>query len=322
MSSTVFAAGADINGFVSSAFGQYTTGAKDYTAHFLNTYLGVLDVNAKSDKFFGGAEIDVIGPPGTPNTGPALAVSNIRAGWMLSDTVSLIVGEIDPGPGKGYARGAGTFIPFMDSAWWGPGEYVRAQVNGLWVNAKVSGFDIYVGLLDAARRGDAQGSGSGNAILAEGAIGPLGVKLAVESGTVDDFANPNDDALSKSSNLLGVKYSISDMMSISLDVSARTTAVTKDVNTVEASNAIQFVGKKLGPGDLTFTYGSAKTDPSDKTDKDDWTDAYTNIVYSYDVGDPSGKVNFMYLSKATSYADSAKDAVTASYIGIGLVKFF
>jgi hypothetical protein len=163
-----------------------------------------------------------------------------------------------------------------------------------------------------------QGQGSGYHASIEGSFSPVTFRLAYLSGTTDDPADATDDALSSSSMLAGIKVGLGENFSVAVDYSTKTLAQTKDTNNTSASSAVQFVGKNLGPGDLILTYATETNKDDDGNTID--TNAWINLAFDLSFGDPSGKFQLLYLSKANT--PDGGDTVTASFVGIGLVKFF
>jgi hypothetical protein len=166
-----------------------------------------------------------------------------------------------------------------------------------------------------------QSEGSANAIQVSGSAGAISFQAWVLTETYDDFQSATDEAASNSFTNLGVKYKLSDAMSISLDYSMAALSWGSTTHTENVADmAIQFRMSNLGPGGIIVTIGSiAGADPDEAytvhwargTQPGSWAESTTGLVYEIPIG--PGKVQLQYRSRSFTPKDG--DALTDSYIG-------
>jgi hypothetical protein len=165
------------------------------------------------------------------------------------------------------------------------------------------------------------GAGDGNSLgLAWwGIFGPLQARVGIDNET--RLARTVDaEAYAGSFNYFGVKYAISDTMSISLDylmgsVAAEAWAGPAGEKYTESQIAIVFNGMNLGPGNLHFQYA---TDTDLRSWDDDYKSVatYTNLAYKIPVDKGVG-IEIVYLTKKTVVTTAAGDGDATGPTTIG-----
>jgi len=140
-----------------------------------------------------------------------------------------------------------------------------------------------------------------------GIFGPLQARVGIDNET-RKAKTAGADAYTGSFNYVGVKYGISDSMSVSLDylmgsVAAEIWAGPAGEKFNETQIAIVFNAMMLGPGNLHFQYAT-------DTDTWSWDDdyksvaTYTNLAYKIPVDKGIG-IEIVYLSKKTAVTTAA-----------------
>lgn len=311
ISSSAFAAGAEVHGVIQSSFGQYDSGEDSSSSHLRNTHLGAIVFNAKSGKFLGQAEFDFI-TPGSTSDASTIAPTPVNVSYLHNDQLTLIAGRKAVTAAKPFSRGGGVDDPCNDTVYQESDHYTHINGYGFFGSYKFkdSSTRINLGALsqELIKNTAASDNGYGYHVSIEGAFNPIEYRLAYTSGTEDDFDDPDDDEISSSATMLSVKYSMNEDLSISVSYH------TKTVDETEFTMGdMQFIGKHLGPGDVLLTYASQEEEDAD-------TDTWLNLVYSIDVGDPSGAIKLMYMTKNTD--PQSGDSVTKQFTGVAFVKFF
>jgi hypothetical protein len=163
------------------------------------------------------------------------------------------------------------------------------------------------------------GDGSSLGLAWWGIFGPLQARVGIDNET-RLARTAGAEAYTGSFNYFGVKYGISDTMSISLDylmsgVAAEIWAGPAGEKFNEAQIAIVFIGQKLGPGDLKFQYA---TDTDTRSWDDDYKSVatYTNLAYMIPVDKGVG-IEIVYLSKKTVVTTAAGDGDATGPVTIG-----
>jgi len=141
-----------------------------------------------------------------------------------------------------------------------------------------------------------------------GVFGPLQARVGIDNETAQDVTTKDAEAYAASANYFGVKYAISDTMSVSFDYLMSSAdkgayGLTAGETFNGAEMAIVFIGKQLGPGDLYFQYASdADTDSADS----DYltTTVYTNLFYKIPLAKGAG-VEVVYLQKSATVKTAA-----------------
>ncbi|PCI30615.1 MAG: hypothetical protein COB67_01300 [SAR324 cluster bacterium] len=199
---------------------------------------------------------------------------------------------------------------------------VYNQSDGLGINYKISdAMSAGIVLFDSDASGNgssvANAEGSATAISFNGTFGPLAVKVLSQAGTEDNFASSTDTTLKSAKTLIGAKFTISDQMSISLDITSKE----KDNGSKKdsaADTAIQFKMKDLGPGNLTVTYATSEKKELDETTQ---KDVFTALVYDISVEKGAG-IQIVYASDATDMEAASADDTTKTFIGVGFYTAF
>jgi len=116
------------------------------------------------------------------------------------------------------------------------------------------------GSLYTMSAGSANGFGDGTAsnVFAGGKLGSLEYRASVinETSMDDQSLTSDDDKKTESkSRFVGLRYNITENMSISVDNYASDIEYMKDLVNTNSSSALQFRMKKVGPGNVVVTYG-------------------------------------------------------------------
>lgn len=311
MGSNVMAQGAVVHGFVASYFGQQNSGVDNTSAYMDHSFLGVFDISASSENISAGVEFDYI----DVNNGTVDACMP-RVEWKANESLKITVGSSDPDSAMGFSKGGGVIAPFVMGNYDDGQSYVRVKANGLHATYQISESMIAdFGINDGDYINDASSvpAGSGMHVSLGATLDALAFKAAYENGTSDDPTISTDDALTSSGMLVGARYSLGESMSVSVDYSTKSIAVTKDTTTEYSSMALQIIGKNMGPGNVTVTFAT-------ETIKDSQDTTWTNLVYDYDIGEPGVKAQILYLGKTNT--PKGGSSTSESFAGVGFIKFF
>lgn len=179
--------------------------------------------------------------------------------------------------------------------------------------------------------GDPSSEGQSIGLAFWAVFGPLQLRLGYDGATAQQ---PVVDAegYGSTQQYLGVKYAISDTMSVALDYITR--AINTDPLLVAAYGMstgnvwtrtempLMFTAKGLGPGDLYFLYGT-ESDTYSWAEKDNKATTYTNLFYKIPMAKGAG-FQLLYLAKSTveTVNDVAGDAAGPSAMGGGFYGTF
>jgi hypothetical protein len=298
--SAVAMAEAKVSGDAHAYFGQYTSGAEGYTAHFATASEGHISVTGAAGPLSGFLQVeqrDDRYATGNNVNNAQLAVT------YKADALSVKIGTVSTGYSCTYAISNG--LKTTTTA--GYGTYVRCwgymEQDGIQVNYAIPAIKGFAGLTIAPTTG-----GQKMAVTATGTMaGMVGFRLNSTSVTTDDYADDSDTAATDSYLHLAVKVPIGSM-SISLDISSNSL---EDKST-DSSNAIQFRAADIGPGTIVVTVASDeyKNDGNPESKS-------TNTGLSYLIAlDKGARFDAFYAAKSTT--PEGGDAVTSSYIGGGI----
>jgi hypothetical protein len=320
MSTSAFAA-AEIHGFLWSSFGQYNSGVEDTSAYFINSHFAPISINVSGEKLSVYAEIDWMrtGYAGHPAAGPtAAAFDNSGIGpakitWKATDALDVVIGLFDLPEHKPFSRGSGTIEPLLP-AYWGSDTYTHIFDYGLHGRYTISE-DMHAnfGLLTVESQQAHPGAqiGSGMHASIGGKAGAIEYRAAYLSSKADDWNDPDDDAVNSSGMMVSGQYTMGTMK---FNLGYHSKSVGDDMK--GSIMDLQFVGNKLGPGNLIVTYASETITDSPRGD---YGTIWTDLLYAYPLA-PGENLNFMYLSKGVT--PDGGDTTTETFMGAGWVKFF
>jgi hypothetical protein len=319
---------AKVSGDVATYFGQYNSGAKNYTSHFANASEGHIKVSGTSGSLTGYLEVELRDdrygrgavkiPASTDSSGDTtdamtidpsngngtnFNVAQLNVKWQ-SDALSVQLGTVTNGVACTYAISSG----LKTTTTVGLGTYISCsgylEQDGIQVNYAIPAIKGFAGLTIAPTT-----MGQAMAISATGTLADMvGFRFNQTSYTVDDYSSADDTAVSNSAMHVGFMMPFGTM-SVSLDISSKTNDAKNDYS----STAVQFRAGQVGPGTVIVTVASDENkavggDPLNKV-------GTTGLVYAIDL-DKGARADFFYAAKTTT--PEVGDATTTSTIGGGL----
>jgi hypothetical protein len=299
--SAVAMAEAKVSGDVATYFGQYNSGAKNYTSHFANASEGHIKVAGSSGPITGYLEVEL--RDDRYGTGNNFNVAQLNAKYV-ADALSVQIGTVTNGVACTYAISSG----LKTTTTVGLGTYISCsgylEQDGIQVNYAIPAIKGFAGLTIAPTT-----MGQAMAISATGTLADMvGFRFNQTSYTVDDYSSADDTAVSNSAMHVGFMMPFGTM-SVSLDISSKTNDAKNDYS----STAVQFRAGQVGPGTVIVTVASDENkavggDPLNKV-------GTTGLVYAIDL-DKGARADFFYAAKTTT--PEVGDATTTSTIGGGL----
>lgn len=325
MSSFAYAQDFSVGGKFRSYFGQYSTGAEDYTAHWDVREEANVKLNGKVGKLSVYHEMESATDDDYKNTQTKL--SYVLPFGQLSIGNQTSIGTI-PKAGSGWST---SNIPNSTSRTLYVAGYSENEGLGIVVPLEGMGFVQFIMYEDsdnlaktvAAGTATALGAavptsseGTGMQLGADLKFGGIGVRLGYASAATDDPASADDEAMSTSNMMVGASVPLGETMSIAFDYASATTSYDAWADDLAHTNmglAANIGG--IGPGKLVVFYAMETMAAADPL----YAANVTSLMFDAPVGKGAG-VQLGYIAR--TYTPEGGDGVTESFMGGGLYASF
>lgn len=303
--SSVTMAEAKVSGDAHSYFGQYTTGAEGYTAHFITASEGHISVTGSAGPLSGFLQVESRDDARTKSTSGNNVNNAQLAVTYKADALSVKLGTVSNGVSCAYAISNG--LKTTTTAAYG--TYVKCagymEQDGIQVNYAIPAIKGFAGLTIAPSTGGQKIALSATGLLAD----MVGFRFNQTTVTTDNYADDSDTAASDTYMHVGFKLPLgTPKMTLSLDIS--NTAM--ESKATEASTAIQFRAADIGPGTIVVTIGM-DDDQNDGTAVSKTSQTGLSYLIALDKG---ARADFFYAARTDT--PEGGDAQTSSWIGGGL----
>jgi hypothetical protein len=308
-------ADAKVTGKVRAYFGQYQPFGDVAVSRFANAAEGNIGVTGTVGDITGFIEVEA--------RDGSTSEFNATKVWAQynKDALSLKIGNDADLATVGFiAVGKSSDLAQFGGAWADAPNGGYIEDDNLRVGYQVGGLNLGLSLYSW----DTVNKMSATQLTANGTVGPLGLKVAITNKSFDDPDTKADDSaknLNASTTKLGVMYPIGNMaVEFSYGTTAAKTATDLADNTTWMRLGFKMDG--AGPGNLSAVYDT-QAENIDGTDGDAVT--WLNLGYDIPMGQGSG-LEILYLTQTLTFNDASAtptaDAVTKSYIALGLYAFF
>jgi hypothetical protein len=307
--------GAKVTGKVRAYFGQFTPAGDIATSHFKNAAEGNIGVMGTVGDITGFIEFQA-------NDGSTSEFKDTKV-WaqMNKGALSLKIGnDADLATVAFIAVGKTSDLAQYGGAWADAGNGGYIEDDNLRVGYQVG--DLNLGL--SLYSWDTTTGQSATQLTANGKVGPVDLRVAITNKSFDDpntDADDSDKDLAQSHTKLGVKYPIGNM---AIEFSYATTAAKTAADLANDTTWMRlgFSMSGAGPGSLSAVYDSQVNSIDGETgDSQTWL----NLGYDIPMGQGSG-LEIVYLTTTVTAGDASTDpnadALTMSFIGLGLYAFF
>jgi len=327
--SSMATADVKVNGDVKAYFGQYNSGADDYTAHFINVSEGHINVTGKSGPVSLFLQLESRGDTHTEVTyedaaGDDQEISNSKnnvnnaqlAATYTTGALSVKVGTVATNAGcaigsfGGLSSSVTNAIGSIDSC------LGYTEQDGIQVKYAIPALKGAAMLTIEPSTG-----GQNMALNLVGMSGPVYFSIQSLSKVTDKYSDADDTAYTDSVMTIGAKVFLGKMaVSVDMNSFAKDSANAAAYETKLADTILAFSMADLGPGTLVVSYQTQKKSTSEELaaygDKDT---VWTNLVYKMGLAKGAALEAF-YLSKAETPLDG--DTTTQTAFGAGLVANF
>jgi len=272
-----------ITGRAGSYWGQATDNnehstTEDAVSHFQNTNEMNLRFVTLHGAFLGYMELEARSHATTGSEAQAknLAAVQTFISFMPSRSFDVTFGSLLDLEYSSFAVGSGlaSFSAIPTYQGWETSLYTEGDgIKFRYKHPKIkAGLSLY-----STSAGSTNGLGRGTAtnVFAGGKYGPLEFRASSISETGSDNQTITSDDAGKTeskSTFVGARFSITPEMSISLDTYSSEIEFSKNLINKNSSMALQARVKKIGPGNIVFTYATT-------THKNDSTAAASGMVF-------------------------------------------
>jgi len=318
MSSFAYAEdGFKVGGKFRGYFGQYNSGATNYSAHFVNIEEANVQFKGNAGKLSLYHEQETASAKGTStdykNTQTKLSYA-LPFG-LLSIGNQTSIGTV-PMASTGWTT---SNIPNSTHKGLAVAGYSEEEGIGLVIPLEGMGAIQFVMYEDAdnyaaeAFHGVPSMEGSSMQLAADLKFGQIGVRFGYATAKTDDPTNSNDEAYTTTNMLLGAKIGLGENMSVAFDYTTATSSYTtwaedKKTNAMD----VDFQMGGIGPGKIIVSVGTL-----DRVDV--YKMAISSVVFDAPVAKGAG-FQIGYIANTTT--PEVGTATTETFMGGGLYAFF
>lgn len=326
MSSFAYAADASVGGKFRTYFGQYNSGADDYSSHFDVREEANLKFNGKAGKLSVYHELESATGSDYNNTQTKLTYATPIGALAIGNVTS--IGTI-PMSSSGWSTSNIPYATRRALVWAGYSENEGLQLTVPLEGMGLVQFTMYEDSSNAgASTAKATASGLGATVptSTEGSsmqlaanlkFGTIGVRVGYATAKTDDPASTNDDAMSTTNMLVGVKVALNKMMSVAFDYATDKTSYDAWSDDLKATAMdFDFTMGGIAGGKIVLSMDMTTVKGSDKI----YDRTVTSFLYDMPVAKGAG-IQAGYISNAKK-TESTGDTVTETFMGAGFYASF